>query len=89
MYTRHTYNTHTQICFCLQFHCPGKWGRIVLHCVSNRGHPVPIVIGLGPMILRDCGKRTEFAEFSPRNGKWDLNLKEKTSAILLIKNIIL
>ena len=43
---------------------------------------------VGPMIFRDRGKRTEFAEFAPRNGKRDLNLKEKTSAILLIKNII-
>ena len=30
------------------------------------------------MIFRDRGKRTEFAEFAPRNGKRDLNLKEKT-----------
>ena len=34
------------------------------------------------MIFRDRGKRTEFAEFAPRNGKQDLNLKEKTSAII-------
>ena len=43
-----------------------------------------LVIGL--MIFRNRGKRMEFAEFAPRNGKRDLNLKEKTSAILLIKN---
>ena len=42
---------------------------------------------LGPMIFRDRGKRTEFAEFAPRNGKRDLNLMEKTSAILLKKTI--
>ena len=35
------------------------------------------------------GKRTEFAEFAPRNGKRDLNLMEKTSAILLKKTIVL
>ena len=39
------------------------------------------------MIFRDRGKRTEFAEFAPRNGKRDLNLMEKTSAILLKKTI--
>ena len=33
---------------------------------------------IGPMIFRDRGKRTEFAEFAPRNGKRDLNLMEKT-----------
>ena len=40
------------------------------------------------MIFRNRGKRTEFAEFAPRNGKRDLNLMEKTSAMLLIKNLM-
>ena len=47
---------------------------------------------VGPMIFRDRGKRTEFAEFAPRTGKRDLNLIEKKNIIffnLLVQNELL